>query len=668
MGRASPDGPGPGSLTGPGRERRSGSLDRLGTGSDARALTRGLRRRAEPVSSSLSRRVLHPLVRAAAGSALALALLAGAVGLASPVSAETEVWSATVTVGSAAGGLVGYASGSGGFGSISDDSFDFEGTTYTVQRLQAGTQSSLNFTTDQTARIPQDGSVYLKLDKKTASDTDWEAALSAGTFSSGTYTFGIGRNTFPTGHVSGDSLTVRLIDKRAPTGPTVTIAAGTSPVTEGTAAAFTVSANPAPGADLTVNLSVTDAPDADYLAAGNEGSKTVTISSGSTNAVFSVATQADSADEANGPVKVEVASGTGYAVGTASSASVTVNDNDDLPRLEFDPGAATVREDAGKADLTVTLSPASDRQVTVDFSTSAGLALGPEDYTSVPETTVNFAPGDTSKTVSVPIVDDAIFEPAQAFFGNLKNPQNATVGNDQATISIIDNDPAPVVTIGDATVDEGAGTAEFEVTLTTPARPQREVSVKWSTANGTAVAPGDYTTVPKTTLAFSSTTSRTQKVAVTIVDDLDEEPDETFTVVLSDPDGATLGDPHTGTGTIRDNDATAATFSSATVDGDSLVVTFSESLSESSVPGHDAFHVTVGTARRNVASGGVSIAGAEVTLTLVSAVTPADTVKVRYTKPGTNPLRDLAGNDVEAFPDRAVCGFQSKVITHSTAK
>ena len=90
------------------------------------------------------------------------------------------------------------------------------------------------------------------------------------------------------------------------------------------------------------------------------------------------------------------------------------------------------------------------------------------------------------------------------------------------------------------------------------------------------------------------------------------------------------------------------------MDGTALTVTFDEALDEASVPAPGDFHVTVGTARRNVAAGGVAIDGAAVTLTLASAVLHGDTVKVRYTKPAANPLQDAAGNDVETFADQSV--------------
>ena len=101
-------------------------------------------------------------------------------------------------------------------------------------------------------------------------------------------------------------------------------------------------------------------------------------------------------------------------------------------------------------------------------------------------------------------------------------------------------------------------------------------------------------------------------------------------------------------------DTTPPTFASAAVDGKTLTVDFSELMNWFSVPAPGDFTVTVGAARRNVAAGGVYIAGETVTLTLASAVLATDTVKVRYTQPSENPLKDAAGNDVATFADQAV--------------
>ena len=114
--------------------------------------------------------------------------------------------------------------------------------------------------------------------------------------------------------------------------PLVTITRGTSPVTEGTAAAFTVTAAPAPASNLDVNLSVAEAAGSDFIASGNEGMKTVMIPA-SGSATYTVATVSDDTDEPDGSVMVIVENGTGYAVGTPSEATVTVNDDDEEETL-----------------------------------------------------------------------------------------------------------------------------------------------------------------------------------------------------------------------------------------------------------------------------------------------------------------------------------------------
>ena len=105
---------------------------------------------------------------------------------------------------------------------------------------------------------------------------------------------------------------------------------------------------------------------------------------------------------------------------------------------------------------------------------------------------------------------------------------------------------------------------------------------------------------------------------------------------------------------------TAPAFSSAAVDGTALTVTFDGGLDPDSVPAPGDFHVTVGTERRNVANGGVAVSGSTATLTLASAVLASDTVKVRYTRPSSNPLRD-ADNANEPVP-----GFGAQAVTNNT--
>ena len=114
---------------------------------------------------------------------------------------------------------------------------------------------------------------------------------------------------------------------------------------------------------------------------------------------------------------------------------------------------------------------------------------------------------------------------------------------------------------------------------------------------------------------------------------------------LIDPAGGTFpsGAPHV-----------PGALQAVAVDGKTLTLTFHDRLDTDSAPSPGAFRVTVNDALRNVASGGVAVSGKTVTLTLASAVDGGDTVKVRYTRPPSRPLRTRAGTVVPTFADRAV--------------
>ena len=193
-------------------------------------------------------------------------------------------------------------------------------------------------------------------------------------------------------------------------GPTITIAAGTSPVTEGAAATFTVTADSAPDANLTVSLSVTEASGSDFVAAGNEGGKSVTIAANATSANFSVPTVADTTDEPNGSVTVTVASGTGYTVGSNSSASVAVND-DDAPADTAAPdfGTETVANQSyviGTAitDLVLPEATGGDGALTYSLSPTppAGLSFTASTRTLSGTPTA----GQTATTYTYKVIDE----------------------------------------------------------------------------------------------------------------------------------------------------------------------------------------------------------------------------------------------------------------------
>ena len=152
-------------------------------------------------------------------------------------------------------------------------------------------------------------------DQQDEPDSTVTATLTGGTG----YTLGSARTS---------SVTVVDDDEPAPViPPEVTIDTGLVAVIEGTSLQFTVRAEPAPVTDLTVSVSVTET--GDMLPASSPNS--VRIAAGDTAETLVVTTVADEVDEADSTVTATVISGTGYALGSANSASVTVADDDATP-------------------------------------------------------------------------------------------------------------------------------------------------------------------------------------------------------------------------------------------------------------------------------------------------------------------------------------------------
>mgnify|MGYP002381892220 CR=1 FL=1 len=206
------------------------------------------------------------------------------------------------------------------------------------------------------------------------------------------------------------------------------------------------------------------------------------------------------------------------------------------------------------ANFAVSLSKSSTTPVTVGYATADGTATAGTDYTPT-SGTLTFAPGVTTQTIAVNILGDTTVEPNETFTLTLSNPTGATLARTTATATITNDDvavAAPSVSITDVAVAEGnSGTtsANFAVTLskssTTP------VTVGYATADGTATAGTDYTPTSGT-LTFAPGVT-TQTIAVNILGDTTVEPNETFTLTLSNPTGATLART-TATATITNDD------------------------------------------------------------------------------------------------------------------
>jgi hypothetical protein len=140
----------------------------------------------------------------------------------------------------------------------------------------------------------------------------------------------------------------------------------------------------------------------------------------------------------------------------------------------------------------------------------------------------------------------------ETFRINFTNATNATILTNQAIATILDDDAAPTLTIGNKTITEGDNsTATITYTVNLDTASAKPISVKYTTADGTAIAGNDYTAT-NGTISFAPGET-TKNVTVQVLGDTIDEFDETFFLNLSDATNATIAD-NQGVGTIVDND------------------------------------------------------------------------------------------------------------------
>jgi uncharacterized repeat protein (TIGR01451 family)/CSLREA domain-containing protein len=317
---------------------------------------------------------------------------------------------------------------------------------------------------------------------------------------------------------------------------------------------FIVTVSAISSSTVTVNYATADqtaTAGSDYVAT----SGTVTFTPGQTTKGVNITVNGDTTPEPDETLLVNLTNPTNATILRGQGVG-TIRNDDNLSTLSI--GDVTLNEgNSGTTSFNfpVTLSPASAFTVTVSYVTVDGTASAGSDYQSA-SGTVTFAPGQTTKTITVLVNGDVTTEPDETFFVNLFNPSNAAISAAQATGTIKNDDPLPSITINDPSVVEGnSGTKNmiFVITLSDPS--STLISVPFSLADSTATVGSDYLT---NSGAFTVPPGAvTASVAVSIVGDTNVEPDETFFMNLGATAGATISKSQ-GVGTIINDDGLAS--------------------------------------------------------------------------------------------------------------
>ncbi len=317
-------------------------------------------------------------------------------------------------------------------------------------------------------------------------------------------------------------------------------------VTEGVGVTFTVTKTGATTLSHDVSYATADSS---ALAGSDYTAKTgtLTFAANETTKTASILTTDDSTNENVESFFINLTSPTNGAVIGDAQGVGTLNDND--PGPSFSVNNVTVTE-GGTVTFTVTKAGSTALPHNVSYATANNSALSGSDYTAK-SGLLSFNSSQTSKTVSVLTTNDSTDEYNQTFFINLTTPTNGAIISDSQGIGTInDNDPGPSFSVNNVTKLESLGPITFTVTKT--GATEKTHAVSYTTANGTAYTPSDYTGKAGA-LSFPASTT-TKWVTVTLIDDVFLEPTELFYLNLSAPtNSATISDSQ-GVGTIGNDD------------------------------------------------------------------------------------------------------------------
>jgi glucose/arabinose dehydrogenase len=245
-------------------------------------------------------------------------------------------------------------------------------------------------------------------------------------------------------------------------------------------------------------------------------------------------------EDESGELYATALDGTVYRFMPTAPPSVSVND---ITVVEGDGGTTS-------AAFTVSLSYSAGQTASVEYATGGGTASPGSDYSSV-SGSLSFGPSAAARTLLVPVIGDLLDEDDETFLVTLSNPVGASLGDAQGQATIQDNDPLPSLSADTCVTAEGdTGTTPCGLGVTLSPVSGRAVTVSFATAGGGATSGVDF--MPASGSLTFAPGETSHGVTVNVLGDTLSEPDESFSLGLSNPVNAVLGTA--GTGVILDDD------------------------------------------------------------------------------------------------------------------
>ena len=259
----------------------------------------------------------------------------------------------------------------------------------------------------------------------------------------------------------------------------------------------------------------------------------ITIIAGSTTAEIFIDISDDTLVEADETFDLMITNPANATIDKNRASATATIEIDDLPTLSITGNS--VIESAGSIKFLVTLSePFPGNIVAFDYYTVQGSAIADLDYTHS-FASASIKADSTSVSIPISIIDDVLVEADESFDVIIAQPINATISTARAT-GIIEFDDLPSLSVVGSSVIESEGSLRFRVFLSVPI--MKDVSFDYQTLSGSASATIDYTSVLDTTSIPAG--SKEISIFIDLIDDALIEDDETFDLVITNPDNATI--------------------------------------------------------------------------------------------------------------------------------
>lgn len=301
----------------------------------------------------------------------------------------------------------------------------------------------------------------------------------------------------------------------------------------------------------------------DYTSAGFP--KTISFAATETSKTVDVAITDDTLYEPSAAetITFSIASPTNSVLGSQTTATLNITDNDSAPTAQFSSASQSGSENAGAMTVDVNLSNPSTQVISVPFTPTGTATGGGTDYT-LTASPLSFAAGETAKTITITPVNETEFETNETVILTLGSPTNATAsGTTVHTATINNDDSAPTASFTSASQSGAENGGALSITAQLTNKSHQTVSVPF-TLGGSATGGGtDYTIAASPITIAAGTTSA--DITLTPVDDSLHEFSETVVITMGSPTNATASGTTVHTVTISDNDtAPTVAFTAAT--------------------------------------------------------------------------------------------------------